>query len=338
MRILIFNFFSGVMERGIPIYCKNLRKALEMEGHQVVELCCPIWARRIPKSAQNVLFMLYEQFLMPVLSLFHSRSIYPYNTASVLGSLHPGSLLVVHDFIPNRKADKSLVARYVRLTQCVHGSLRRDVACVSTATYRVAKKLRAFSRSRRLVLPNGFWTFRAAMRGLCFPQGPQVLLCTGVGRNKDLRGALDLYAAHLAERRIPVALLGLAGDTGITQRWLAEHPEIDPTLIHVLPQLTDTEVVEAYMRSRWVWVHSRNEGYGRPIAEAKCCAKYTIATNIPPFRDQKDHTVQLYGDRPSFAKAVDVLEHIDRSTLAPQEPAEDKLLVENVRQWLKTGP
>lgn len=337
MRILMFNFFSGVMERGIPIYCKNLREALEMEGHDVVEICCPGWARRIPKSAQNVLFMLYEQFLMPVLSLFHSRSIYPYNTASILGSLHPGTLLVVHDFVPNRKGDKSLVARYVRLTQCVHAALRRDVAFVSTATYRVAKKLKAFSRSRRLVLPNGFWTFRAAIQGLSFPQGAQVLLCTGVGQNKDLRGALDLYAAHLAERHIPVALLGLAGDTAVTQRWLAEHPEIDPTLIRVLPRLTDSEVVEAYMRSRWVWVHSRNEGYGRSIAEAKCCAKYTIATNIPPFRDQKDHTVQLYGGRQSFAEAVDVLERMDRSALPAQEPPEDKLLAKNVRQWLKTG-
>ncbi|OWQ87499.1 hypothetical protein CDN99_18015 [Roseateles aquatilis] len=296
-----------------------------------------MWARRLPKGAQNVLFMLYEQFLMPVLALFHSRAVYPYNTASVLGSLHPGSLLIVHDFIPNRKGDKSKVARYVRFTQCVHAALGRDVACVSTATYRVAQKLKAFSKSRRMVLPNGFWTFRAAIKGLSFPQGDQVLLCTGVGQNKDLRGALDLYASFLANRRIPVALLGLAGDTAITQRWLAEHPDIDPTLIRVLPRLTDREVVEAYMRSRWVWVHSRNEGYGRSIAEAKCCAKYTIATNIPPFRDQKDHTVQLYGDSQSFAQAVHVIEGIDRSALPPQEPAEDKLLARNLRQWLKAG-
>lgn len=338
MRILIFNFFSGVLERGIPIYCKNLREALEMEGHDVFELCCPVWARSLPKSAQNLLFMLYEQLVMPVLSLFYSKSVYPYNTASVLGSLHPESLLIVHDFIPNRIRDKGLVARYVRLTQWLHEALGRDVAFVSTATYRVAMKLKKFPKSRLLVLPNGFWTFRAAIQSVSISQGDQVLLCTGVGQNKDLRGALDLYASVLAVRRIPVALLGLAGETAITQSWLEEHPEIDPRLIRVLPRLTDREVIEAYMRSRWVWVHSRNEGYGRSIAEAKSCAKYTIATNIPPFRDQKDHTVQLYGDSHSFAEAVDVLEGIDRSVLRPQEPAEDKLLLENVRQWLKTGP
>lgn len=337
MRILIFNFFSGVMERGIPIYCKNLREALEQDGHHVFELCCPVWAHDLPKLVQNILFMLYEQLLMPVLALFHSKSIYPYNTASILGSLHPGCLLIVHDFIPNRKADKGLVARYVRLTQLVHAALGRDVACVSTATYRVAVKLKAFAKSRRIILPNGFWTFRAVIRGLSFPQGERVLLSTGVGQNKDLRGALDLYASVLADRRIPLALLGLAGDTTITHRWLAEHPELDQALIRVLPRLTDSEVAEAYMRSRWVWVHSRNEGYGRSIAEAKCCAKYTIATNIPPFRDQKDHTVQLYGDRESFAEAVNALERIDRSKLEPQQPAEDVLLAKNIRQWLKTG-
>ncbi|PXW97067.1 glycosyltransferase involved in cell wall biosynthesis [Sphaerotilus hippei] len=325
------------MDRGIPIYCKNLRRALEIEGHHVVELCCPAWAHGLPKSVQNVLFMLCEQFLMPVLSIFYSRSVYPYNTASVLGSLHTGALLVVHDFIPNRKSDKGLVARYVRMTQWVHAALGRDVACVSYATYRVAQKVNAFAKSRKLVLPNGFWTFRAAINGLSFPQGEQILLCTGVGKNKDLKGALDLYASILSERRIPLALLGLAGDTGIMQGWLAEHPEINPTLIRVLPRLTDREVVEVYMRSRWVWVHSRSEGYGRSIAEAKCCAKYTIATNIPPFRDQKDQTVQLYGDRQSFERAVAALEGIDRSALRPQEPTEDKLLVKNIRLWLRTS-
>ena len=325
------------MERGIPIYCKNLRETLEREGNHVFELCCPVWAHGLPKSLLNILFMLYEQLLMPILSLFYSKSVYPYNTASVLGSLHPGSLLIVHDFIPNRKSDKGLVARYVRLTQCVHAAFGRDVACVSTATYRVAMKLKAFAKSRLLILPNGFWTFRQAIRGLSFPQGEHILLCTGVGQNKDLCGALNLYTSILAERRIPLALLGLAGNEVITQRWLNEHPEVDPALIRVLPRLSDGEVVEAYMRSRWVWVHSRREGYGRSIAEAKCCAKYTIATNIPPFRDQKDSTVQLYGDAQSFSKAVDVLECIDRSALQPQEPAEDKLLEENVRQWLKKG-
>lgn len=337
MRILIFNFFSGVMERGIPIYCKNLRKAIEVEGHDVVELCCPVWAHNLPKAAQNVLFVLYEQLLMPVLSLFYSKSVYPYNTASLLGSLHPKSLLVVHDFIPNRKRNKGLVARYVRLTQWVHGALSRDVAFVSTATHRVALKLKAFTKSRRLVLHNGFFTFRTAIKNLGFPEGDKVLLCTGVGENKDLGGALDLYASVLAVRQIPLALLGLAGDAAITQRWLVEHPEIDQALIHVLPRLTDREVIEAYMRSRWVWVHSLNEGYGRSIAEAKCCAKYTIATNIPPFRSQKDHTVYLYGDNQGFAEAVDILEKIDRSALPPQEPAEDRLLLENVRKWLKVG-
>lgn len=334
MRILLFNFFSGVMERGIPIYSKNLREVFEREGHYVDEICCPGWARSLPKFGQNILFMLYEQFLMPFLSLFYSKSVYPYNTVSVLGSLHPGSLLIVHDFIPNRRSDRGLVARYVRTTQCVHAALGRDVAFVSSATYRVAKKVKAFSNSRLFLLPNGFWTFRAAIRGMSFPPGEEILLCTGVGPNKDLDGALNLYASVLANRRIPLVLLGLAGNTAIVQRWLAEHPEIDSNLIRVLPRLTDNEVVEAYMRSRWVWVHSRREGYGRSIAEAKCCGKYTIATNIPPFRDQQDPTLQLYSDSQSFATAVNILERIDRSALQPQLPAEDRLLAENVRQWL----
>lgn len=334
MRILIFNFFSGVMERGIPIYCKNLRGALEIEGHQVVELRCPVFARHFPKPVLNLLFVLFEQLLMPVLSLFFSRSIYPYNGMSVLGSLHSGSLLVVHDFIPNRLRDKSLVARYIRLTQRAHAMLGRDVAYVSTATSSIGHKINAFRKSRQFILPNAFWTFQAATQAMSFDSEEAVLLCTGVGRNKDLPGALDLYAGYLASRAIPIVLLGLAGDTTITNKWLAENPQIDSHLIRVLPKLTDSEVVATYMKARWVWVHSRREGYGRSIAEAKCCAKYVLASNIPPFREQRDNTVVLYSDIQSFGDAVSKIESLDLSVLRPQEPTDHARLSENICLWL----
>lgn len=172
------------------------------------------------------------------------------------------------------------------------------------------------------------------MEGGDFTQGNYVLLCTGSGKNKDLHGALKLYAEHLAPRHMPLYILGLAGDRTIVSEWLSEHPAVNASIITILPRLTDVEVVEAYMGARWVWVHSRNEGYGRSIAEAKCCGRYTVATNIPPFREQRDSRVYLYWNSCEFVNAVGEVDSLSDLAFPSCEPAEDRLLVNNLRFWL----
>jgi hypothetical protein len=50
-RVLVFNFFAGVMERGIPLYAQNLAECMRRVGLVPVELRCPAWLRRWPRPA-----------------------------------------------------------------------------------------------------------------------------------------------------------------------------------------------------------------------------------------------------------------------------------------------
>lgn len=334
VKILVNNFFHGVLERGIPIYTENLCIALRQQGCQVQEWRCPVWLRGLPRSVLNILFVLSEQCLMPIRGLFYDKVVYPYNTVALLGAVQNRSLLVVHDFIPNRRRDTSLAARYVKVCQYAYAALGGEVAYVSRTTCRVARVAGLFRRSRAYLFPNAFWTFRQAYHGPLPPQQEVVLLCSGTGGNKDLAGAIALYRSSGMWQRYPLYILGLAGETGAVATSLQRWPELASRLT-VLPRLDNAEVVRYYLQAAWVWVHSRREGYGRSIAEAKLCAKLVLASRIPPFVQQKDQTVFLYAAEPDFSAAWQALEQQRSAAVTPVEPKEHTELLANTREWLK---
>lgn len=334
MKILVNNFFHGVLDRGIPIYTENLCIALRQQGCHVREWRCPVWLHGLPRSVLNVLFVLSEQFLIPVLGLFYDKVVYPYNTVALLGAGQDRSLLVVHDFIPNRRRDKSLAACYVKLCHCAYAALRGEVAYVSHSTLRVARIAGLFRRSRAYLFPNAFWTFRQAYHGPQPLQKDVVLLCSGTGDNKDLAGAIALYRSSGMWQRYPLYILGLAGEMEAVATSLQRWPELI-SRITVLPRLDNAEVVRYYLQAAWVWVHSRREGYGRSIAEAKLCAKLVLASRIPPFVQQKDRTVFLYASESDFSEVWLALEKQRTAAVTPVEPKEHTELLANTREWLK---
>lgn len=307
--VIINNFFYGILLRGIPIYAENLAVAISKAGCVAQMRTCPVMLRGLPRSVLNIFFVVYEQIIFPVLTVFSSRSIYPYNTISILSSLLGRSVLIVHDFIPNHRSDRSLAARYVRFTQSVHAFLGGDVAFVSRSTEKMARRLKLFPKSKKYYLPNSFYFFQDLAGKVKNLSGDYILLCSGRGPNKDLKGALDLALASDLFAKTRLHVLGLAGDRTIVDEWCAMR-SVSSELIHVCGKLSDADVVREYKSSRWVWVHSLSEGYGRSIAEAKMCGKYVLASNIPPFREQKNKMVFLYRDGLSFEtslKEMDIL-------------------------------
>jgi len=336
VKILVNNFFHGVLQRGIPIYTENLCIALRQQGCEVTEWRCPFWLHGLPRWLLNMLFVLFEQCLMPIRGLFYDKVVYPYNTVALLAACQHGSLLVVHDFIPNRRRDVSLAARYVKACQHLYAAAGGDVAYVSSTTARVAKVVGLFRRSRRYLFPNAFWTFRQAYHGPLPAPHAAVLLCSGSGSNKDLVGALALYRYSGMWQRYPLNILGLAGDGTLVADSLQRWPELAAHL-SVLPQLDNSEVVRHYLQAPFVWVHSRREGYGRSIAEAKLCAKPVLASRIPPFVRQKDETVFLYATESEFTAAWHALEQQKGVVVTPAEPKEHVELLTNIDKWLRNA-
>jgi glycosyltransferase involved in cell wall biosynthesis len=160
-----------------------------------------------------------------------------------------------------------------------------------------------------------------------------VLLCTGWGPNKDLVGALKLYMQSGLHRHRQLDLLGLAGRREIVDDFCRDHPELEPC-IHVLPVLSDREVVQAYELAAWVWVHSNFEGYGRSIAEARSCGCSVAASNIAPFREQRDQATFLYRGLEEFTQAISDCEAKSGSATR-RDPKEHILLQAEIRRFIK---
>jgi hypothetical protein len=332
---LIFNFFAGVLHRGIPMYVQNLRVGLEQHGVRCREVRCPTLLRRLPRRWLNLLFVGYEQLVMPVLALAFDRAIHPYNSVSLLGSLTGKSALVVHDFIPNSSRSTKFSARYIRATQFVHARLGRDVIFISRRTETFAGRAGLFPRSRTFLFPNSFFRFMRHLRPEITPRSDHVLLCTGWGANKDLTGALELYRASGLCLRRKLKILGISGHAEAVDAFCARHEGMAHR-IAVLPRLQDDEVAEAYRAAAWVWVHSRTEGYGRSIAEAKICACRIVASDIAPFREQKDSSVFLYSGLSRFLDAWSRCEAAVPQAV-PHEPVEHQVLHREIARFLHTS-
>lgn len=337
-RFLLFNFFASVYDRGIPMYVQNLRAGLEQQGVVCREFRCPRLLRRLPKTLLNLAFVVCEQCVVPLLGMGCDRVLYPYNSVSVADSMTGRAVLVVHDFISASTRRRSFLARYIRVTQRMHGRLGRDVVYISRSTERTGRRLKWFPRSRTYLLPNAFFRFMSSLRPGTVERGGAVLLCAGWGENKDLGGALQLYReSGLCETR-PLRILGIAGHEEKVEAFLEQYPDLRDR-ITVLPRLEQAEVGDAYRRAAWAWVHSKKEGYGRPIAEAKLCGCRVVASDIPPFREQQDEQTFFYSGLSEFRAAWAHCESAlaGRAAGEPREPKEHALLASEVGRYLRSN-
>lgn len=332
-KVLVFNFFAGIFHRGIPLYVDNLCVGLERQGMRVTQFRCPKFLHRRPRWLINLVFVFCEQVVMPIAGLAYARTIYPYNSVSIAASIFGRPLMIVHDFIPCHLRNKAFAARYIRATQRIHDCRGGDIAYISRGNWRTARLTHRFTRSRTYLFPNAFFRFAELRSPVAPAREDYVLLCSGWGKNKDLEGALTLYLQSGLSAKRPLRILGLQGVGERVTAFCALHPEIAGR-VTVLGKVDDAVVVSCYEKAAWVWVHSLQEGFGRSIAEARLCGCRVAATNIPPFREQRDGAVTLYTGLEEFVRAVAVCEDAgDRPSQG--NPPEQVLLLAEIERYLQ---
>ncbi|CFQ32143.1 glycosyltransferase [Yersinia bercovieri] len=301
-KILIFNFYNGVLSRGIPIYSNNLAVALS-KSNIVENFGCPKWLLDKPRWVVDIFFVLYEQLFFPLYALIkkYDKIIYPYNSCSIISSVLNNSLLIIHDFIPNKKNKKSLSSLYICLTQWVHAKLNRDIGFVSETTYRLSKNILYFKGVNRLLLPNSFYLMMKEIDKIRpINITPYILLISGDGDNKRFKEAMSLYKS--LPRRIPLKIAGFGKNTIYAENIVSE---LNIDHVEVLPLLSDYELTTVLVNAKMVWAHSIKEGFGRPVVEGRLCGKPVIASNITAFKEHKDDDVYIY-DTDNFSLAYEL--------------------------------
>jgi glycosyltransferase involved in cell wall biosynthesis len=303
VRVLVFNFFSGIKHRGIPLYTREIAECMRRVGVQPVELVGPPWLRRWPALVQNVMFVLFEQLVAPAIRVLRgcSFTFYPYNSAGIIDAVLGRSAVAVHDLISNNRRAFGLAARYVRVTQRVHVALRRPVCAVSDITMAQIQRMPRFAGCRIYAWHNPFYTFEATVDRQaheCLPQPegrpPSVLLCTGIGLNKDFRGAIRLFCESSALGNVHLRILGFGDEARFARRYLEQVPPDVRQRIIVLERIPLRELVSEYLGADVIWVHSAREGFGRNVAEGRICGRPVVASNIAAFRRLTWMSVRLY--------------------------------------------
>jgi len=304
-KILIFNFYKGILLRGIPIYTDNLVLALEKDGCKVNQFICPKFIAKLPRAIIDIMFVLSEQILVPLLSIFgkYDKVIYPYNSTSILSALTKKSLIIIHDFIPNKKIKRaiSISSLYIVLSQRIHAWLKRDVAFVSSTTYRIGRNVSWLKKCDHYLFPNAFYIFEntfSTLQKIDSKDENYVVLISGNGSNKQFEKTMGLWSSLTNQENTRLKVVGL----GAHKTWASKIAnEFNQNDVDILPILSDEELVNVIKNSSLMWAHSTHEGFGRPVIEGRICGLNVIATNIPAFREHKDDNVFLYNTN-SFEK------------------------------------
>lgn len=257
-------------------------------GFDVIELRCPHWLRNAPRPLRNVAFVFFEQLIAPLVrtACKCSVAVYPYNSTSLLDAALGRGVLIVHDLLSNRRSNRSLAAQYVRWTQGLHIALARPVCAASERTLLHLRRLEPFRSVPLCLWPNPFYSFESALKRHVHRKrrrstGPvRVLLCSGIGPNKDYAGAIRIFVGSQELRKAELRIIGFGRDAELANRRVMRLPPALRSRVAVLPRLTIDEVIEEYLACDLVWVHSKHEGFGRWIVEAKLCGRPVVASRI----------------------------------------------------------
>lgn len=311
--IVINNYFSGVLKRGIPIYTEELVIQMRKKSIKVIELKCPRLMHRLPFSIHNLMFVFYDQVLTPLLGLIvrSKYNIYPYNSVSILDSFIGKSVIIIHDLISLHKSKRSLSSKYVSFCLSTGSNFKSDYIYISKTTKRVIDNINLFNDSMGFYFPNTFYRFERIASETVRKDEGYILLVSGNGENKDLCGALELYFSLKDNFRLPLKILGCGNDLGFVNHLLENYE--GRHLVEVIPFIDMRDVVSLYCSSTFIWAHSKHEGYGRAVAEAKLSHKKILCSRIAAFSEQKDCNVYLYSNKDSFENQVKAISFSDFS-------------------------
>ncbi len=309
MRILINDFIGGVLDRGMPLYVRNLIDGLNEEGFRVSVVRAPRICRKLPRSLFYVITVIVEQTLLPLLGLIRRTdlTLYPYNSVAIIDLFTRRGRIVVHDLEQLNRGLSPSKAYYLVCYRAIKW-LNHPVFTISSLSRARIRESGLFGAGPITILPNTFYAFERLL-GAAAPQREaknSLLLCTGSTANKDLETVAADYLPKLLERGYRVSVFGLHKTTDASR--LAGFPAyLDSGQLRLCGQLSDAEVAMEYKKHDTVWVHALREGFGRCVVEGRLAGSRVICTAIPEFAELRDSDVSLYRDPAEFLAMLENL-------------------------------
>lgn len=316
MHILINDFIGGVLDRGIPLYVRNLIDGLKAEGVRVSVVRAPKICRKLPRSLFYLIAVAFEQLAVPVIGLV-SRSdltLYPYNSAALIDLATGRGRIVVHDLEPLKRAMSPSKLYYLACYRVLR-ALDRAIFTISELTRKRLLESGLFGRGPIEVLPNTFYAFEELLQAAVpiHAADKRILLCTGSTANKDLESIVSDYLPKVLAKGFCVSILGLHKTTD-APKLAALATFLESGQLRLCGQLSDRDVAAEYRRHAIIWVHSLREGFGRCVVEARLAGRRVLCTDIAEFASLRDGGVYLYGNSAELIALLDRFIDCDEPT------------------------
>jgi glycosyltransferase involved in cell wall biosynthesis len=311
LHILINDFIGGALDRGIPLYVRNLIDGLREEGLRVSVVRAPAVCRKLPRSLFYALAVAVEQFLLPLIGFWRRAdlTIYPYNSIAIADVWTQRGRIVVHDL---EQLSRPLSFSKLYYLACYHAVRRNQAPLFTISDISRLRLIKSdlFGRGAITILPNTFYSFERLVKGENPERKPAILLCTGSTANKDLGTLVEDHLPRALTKGFRISILGLhKPDDMATLEPLRRF--IMSGQLRICGPLSDRQVAREYCAHAIVWVHSLREGFGRSVVEGRLAGSRVIATDIPEFAGLRDDDVYFYKDAVEFAAIADRLLPID---------------------------
>lgn len=309
MHILINDFIGGALDRGIPLYVRNLIEGLRGERLRISVVRAPAFCRKLPRGVLYLIAVVIEQTLLPAIGSWRRAdlTIYPYNSVAVLDLLTRRGRIVVHDLEQlNRPASFSKL--YYLFCYRAVKAFNAPLFTISEITRRRLTQSGLFGSGPATLLPNTFYAFERLAAAETAQRSPSILLCTGSTANKDLETVVTDYLPAVLAQGHCVSILGLHKATDMAKlQPLAEYMATGQ--LRLCGRLSDAEVAREYRAHAVAWVHSVREGFGRCVVEGRLAGARVLATDIAEFDELRDDDVYLYKNPAGFFAALDRVIH-----------------------------
>jgi glycosyltransferase involved in cell wall biosynthesis len=313
LHILINDFIGGVLDRGVPLYVRNLIGGLREEGFVVSVVRAPGVCRLLPRNVFYMVAVAVEQIVLPVLGLVLRTDVtlYPYNSVAIADLFTGRGRIVVHDLEQlNRGASfsKSYYLACYRVLKWRNSA----IFIISELTRQRIAESGLFGHGPVTMLPNTFYAFERLL-GVMKPRNRparSLLLCTGSTANKDLETVVADYLPPILAAGFRVSILGLhkASDA---PRLVSLENFIASGQLRVCGRLSDRAVAREYRAHGIVWVHSLREGFGRCVVEGRLAGARVICTDISEFAEIADADVHVYSNHAAFMTTLDRVVRMD---------------------------
>lgn len=333
MHILINDFIGGALDRGIPLYVRNLIDGLREEGFRVAVVRAPAFCRKLPRGLFYVIAVAVEQIVLPAIGFWlrAERTIYPYNSVALLDVLTGRGRIVVHDL---EQLNRPLSFSKLYYLVCYRALKWRNAPIFTISEISRLRILKSglFGNGPITILPNTFYAFEQLVGAETPPRETAILLCTGSTANKDLDTLVSDHLRKALSRPYRISILGL--------HKASDEPRLAPLQsflnsgqLRLCGRLSDREVAREYRSHAIVWVHSLREGFGRCVVEGRLAGSRVIAADIPEFAGLRDGDVYLYSDAAEFLAILDRLVLLDE----PSAPYTGYPYRERLREAIERG-